>query len=63
MELGKLKNERNKHANEKKQEIEKLKSELEKVKNQKKDRAKILEKETAGNLETLKKDHTTKVSP
>jgi hypothetical protein len=61
LELEKLKNERSKHANEKKLEIEKLRSELEKVKNQKKDRAKILEKESAANLENLKKEHTNKV--
>lgn len=61
LELEKLKSERAKHGNEKKQEIEKLKSELDKVKNQKKERAKILEKETAANLENLKKDHGNKV--
>lgn len=61
LELEKLKNVRNKHSNDKKQEIEKLKTEIDNVRRQKKDRGKLLEKETTANLDSLKKDNLTKV--
>lgn len=61
LELEKLKNVRNKHSNDKKQEIEKLKTEIDNVQRQKKDRGRLLEKDTNSNLDSLKKDNQTKV--
>lgn len=61
MELNKLKDVRSKHANDKRQEIEKLKGEIEKVKLAKKERIKMLEKDTTNKLENLKKDSTNAV--